>query len=528
MTNPAKVPSDGHTVNSTGAFRPPAQPGRPQPPASVASLAHARQQQQAEKEAAWLKEHRTDGRTNRPKPASIAHIYTQQAIRSWDWTCQCTAGEGEVIHRWNGVCWTAVSDAAGDAIAAKWIEAHAPHAAGAKQSEGCWSWAKKRLRIERPLPALDTRRSIVPCSDGYIEILPTGYRVLAPDRSLGLTHSVKVACKRPAGSSYVPQGLPPTSLFGRFLHHAFDNPKVLALVQEHCGMTLLPRSYSRAAWWHGAAGSGKSTLAEIVEAMQGQVARLNLETLGDTFSLEPLVGANLILVDEVECERWAEGRFKTLVSGNGIGVNRKHQKALASYRSQAKWIITSNSEPFIRDKSNGVWRRLDIVHWKHAVAAEKMKSTLVQDILATEAQLVLDWMLEGARRIVARGRALADHEHPEEVRAAKRDARHNSDQVAAWVDAEQVSRRDGHWMPAKDVYLRFKAFHEKRSLESFEILTARQFWNGMKIAGLVSGPASNRRINGNQTECREIHVAGRPKPTDDAADNDGVDETPFG
>ncbi|WP_239519635.1 hypothetical protein, partial [Stenotrophomonas maltophilia] len=54
---------------------------------------------------------------------------------------------------------------------------------------------------------------------------------------------------------------------------------------------------------------------------------------------------------------------------------------------------------------------------------------LVKKILAEEGQLVLDWMLEGARRIVARGRALSDTDAdmPEAARAAKLAARHGSD-----------------------------------------------------------------------------------------------------
>lgn len=131
-------------------------------------------------------------------------------------------------------------------------------------------------------------------------------------------------------------------------------------------MTLLPGSYQMAAWWHGAAGSGKSSLAEAVEGMHNKVARLDLATLSDLFALEHIIGANLILVDEVECDRWKEGTFKTLVSGNGIGINRKHLSVL-NYHSKAKWIITSNSAPFFRDKSGGVARRLSVVEWAHAI-----------------------------------------------------------------------------------------------------------------------------------------------------------------
>lgn len=277
-------------------------------------------------------------------------------------------------------------------------------------------------------------------------------------------------------------------------------------------MTLLPGVYSQAAWWHGVAGSGKSTLAEIVEAMHRQVARCNLETLGDRFSLEPMIGASLILVDEVECEKWAEGRFKTMVSGNGIGIDRKNQKQLASYHSTAKWIITSNSAPFIRDKSNGVWRRLTVVHWKKAVPVNQHDPDLVKNILAEEGQLVLDWMLEGARRIVARGRALSDTDAdmPEAVRAAKLAARHGSDQVMAWAQAERVVRieTDECTLSMRQVYENYKNWGYRQGLADIDLLTGRQFWRGLKEMGLDDGARSNRRINGKQEECVRLRING--------------------
>lgn len=114
--------------------------------------------------------------------------------------------------------------------------------------------------------------------------------------------------------------------------------------------------------------------------MHNKVARLDLATLSDLFALEHIIGANLILVDEVECDRWKEGTFKTLVSGNGIGINRKHLSVL-NYHSKAKWIITSNSAPFFRDKSGGVARRLSVVEWAHAIPESSGSQTSTKNCL---------------------------------------------------------------------------------------------------------------------------------------------------
>lgn len=454
------------------------------------------------------------------KPPALECLFSESLCRGYYglgmWAAHESDATDTVIHKWTGTYWQAKNTAGGVREAFRWLKRKAPHAAKAKTAEQCWHAVCVDMPDRNPLPQIDKRRAIVPCADTYIEVLPVGFQALSPDPAMGMVHAIKIASTAVPGRPYRPQKLPEGSRFYKFLAHALPNPAVRALVQEHCGMTLLPGNYSQAAWWYGEAGSGKSTLAELVEAMHRQSVRLNLETLGDRFSLEPLIGASLILVDEVECEKWHEGRFKSLVSGNGVGIDRKNEKALASYHSRAKWLITSNNPPFVRDKSNGVWRRLSVVEWRHSVPEGKRIDDFHLVLLEEEGKLILDWMLEGAQRIVERGRLLADHELPEEARQAKQNARNNSDSVRAWADEMRVSRHTGSWMPLSKVYDEFKTWCIVQGFEANEILTSRQFWRGMSAAGLVqSSRKSNRNIGGKQTDCYEISILGRA--SDDAS-----------
>lgn len=482
------------------------------PETNVASLEEARRAQQEAQELEWLLSHRTDARTGKLKPPSLESIYANHMTtgRTGQWACQASEATGAIIHRWNKTYWQAVNTEVGAVMASDWLERHGKHASSSRKAQTCWDYAAMRLRRLNPLPVLDRKRAIVPCTDAYIEVLPAGFQVLAPDPALGMTHAVKVETGAMIDRPYIPQKLPANSLFAKFLARALPDPAVRALVQEQCGMTLLPGNYSQAAWWYGAAGSGKSTLAELVEAMHRQSVRLNLETLGDRFSLEPLVGASLILVDEVECEKWAEGRFKTLVSGNGIGIDRKNEKALASYHSRAKWLITSNSGPFIRDKSDGVWRRLAVVYWSEVIPENERIPDFQKIILEKEAKLVLDWMLEGAQRIVKRGRTLSEQELPEAVRKAKQRARHNSDSVRAWADEMRVSHQPGEWKPMAEIYKQYETWCSTQGFLAYEILSSKQFWRGMSAAGLTKPDRkSNRRIDGKQADCYELEVLGK-------------------
>lgn len=479
--------------------------------AKVVDIAETRRKKLLEQETISLGRLALDREGNR-KPPSLQTLYARRLTGGIDgqWACQSNEGTGEVAHQWNGSYWKATHDAVGIGMASDWVDDHADFAGGPHVVKACWDHALVRLRQKCPLPKASSR-ALIPMVDGYIEVMPKGegFCVLAPDPELGMTHAIKLPCNTPVGDRYEPRPLPSESRFAQFLSFAHDDPKTIALLQEQCGMTLLPGTYSSAAWWYGQAGSGKSTLASIVEAMHRQVGRCNLETLGDRFSLEPLVGCSLILVDEVEAEKWAEGRFKSVISGEGQGVDRKCKQQLASFRFLAKWIITSNNAPFVRDKSMGVWRRLIVVHWNKPVPANAHDLQLVQKILEEEGHLVLDWMLEGARRIVARGRAMVetDPEFPEASRQAKLSARKGSDQVLAWADADRVAKADT-WVAMPDVYAAFRAWGARQGWSEYDMLTARQFWIGMKAQNLDDGRRSNRRVGGRQVDCVCLRIPG--------------------
>lgn len=415
-----------------------------------------------------------------------------------------SATQSTLVYRWSENHWALVHRGLGDGLASDWLDTNIPAKACDKLASSCWAYARTRLGQQSALPQLEPNRAVVPCSDAYLEITADSIQALAPMPRYGMTHALNIATGAAPGEAYTPTPLPADSLLGKFLAHALPDEGVRALVQEQCGMTLLPGSYQIAAWWHGAAGSGKSTLAECVEGVHNKVARLDLGTLSDTFALEGILGSQLILVDEVECEKWKEGTFKTLVSGNGIAINRKHLSVL-NYQSKAKWIISSNSAPFFRDKSGGVARRLSIVEWANVIPEKDRIPDFSKRLLEEEGQLFLDWMLEGARRVVARGRFMADHELPEAAQAYKQAVIHGADSVAAWAHADRVqfgnAAGSDQWQSIKSIHARYVAWCEKKGFEPEEILSQRQFTRGLKTAGHLRGRPSNRRVEGEQLDC---------------------------
>lgn len=89
-------------------------------------------------------------------------------------------------------------------------------------------------------------------------------------------------------------------------------------------------------------------------------------------------------------------------------------------------------------------------------------------------------------------------------------ARHGSDQVMAWAQAERVVRieTDECTLSMRQVYENYKNWGYRQGLADIDLLTGRQFWRGLKEMGLDDGARSNRRINGKQEECVRLRING--------------------
>ncbi len=439
-----------------------------------------------------------EGDAKKPAPPSLDKQWADRLIANQDWAAEIPdPSSPPIVRQWQGNHWAHVTSEMHKALSARWIDETMPDKANDARAEACVRYASTRLRHERAIKP-PTKRNIVPCADVYLEIMPDGeIKAIEPDRALGITFANTIAVGTSPGTTHNIKPLPEGSRFMQFLRQALPDDETIALVQKICGMTLLPQSYSVAGWFSGAAGSGKSTIAELCEAMQRQAARTSLDSLGERFALEPLIGASLVIVDEVENEKWAEGRFKSLVSGNGVQVDRKYEKPLASYHLRAKWLITSNADPFVRDKSDGVWRRICLIKFGRTVPEEQRIPEFHNVLLREEGQAILDWMLEGARWIVQHGRFPTHSERPEAVRAWSEQVRVSTDSVRGWVTRCRVSVTTDQYVK-KDVA--FEAYIKYCERHHQDPLDRPPFWRAIRSSSLLAGfRESNRRLHGVQT-----------------------------
>jgi P4 family phage/plasmid primase-like protien len=395
----------------------------------------------------------------------------------WMMKIENTADAG-CVYRWGEHCWEYVHAEEGQGIAADWLDKRHPDKAASRTAQALWNYACNRLRLLKPAPKYSSNH-IIPTLGGYLDIQPDGsISVLPPSPEYGVDYVIQAELGHKTDSAcYTPNPVPPDSLFAHFLNTSLPDPQLRSVVQELCGQTLLPSNYGVAGWFVGHGANGKGVLMEVVEAIHRQSCRLRLDRLSKNFALEPIVGASLVLVDEVANAKFDEELFKTLITGNGVDIDRKWDKPLRSYRPRAKWLISSNNVPHIADKSDGVWRRIVFVPWKIQIPEADRIADLDKKIIASELHIVLDWLLEGAIRIVKRGRMLIEKELPEIITSQKQTMRLESDSVLAWIDEEGIHHSPTTLTPNDEIYQAYADWCENAQRNP---LGPEMFWKNLR------------------------------------------------
>lgn len=155
----------------------------------------------------------------------------------------------------------------------------------------------------------------------------------------------------------------------------------------------------------GDGSNGKSTILRVLEELLGQdnVSHVPLEQFGGNFRIYEMAGklAN-IAGDMNRVEKVEEGYLKSLTSGDPVQADRKFKDPV-TLRPTAKLIFAANQLPPINDRSDGVWRRMIAMPF---LATFRGKSCDIDrvDHLMEELPGIFNWALEGARRLLERGR----------------------------------------------------------------------------------------------------------------------------
>jgi putative DNA primase/helicase len=193
-------------------------------------------------------------------------------------------------------------------------------------------------------------------------------------------------------------------MWDAFIAEIMPNQKVLHYFQRCLGYAMHGSTEEQIAFFlHGRGANGKTTALETITSVLGDYAKSGID--GDFFSAKPSGGnvqyqdagiqdARFVMVSETPIgKRMDESRFKRLVGGETITVSKKYVNEW-TIRVTAKFFIATNHKPTVKDVSDGVWRRIQMIPFDVYIPLNQQDKTL-EAKLRTESSGILNWLLKG-------------------------------------------------------------------------------------------------------------------------------------
>jgi putative DNA primase/helicase len=216
-------------------------------------------------------------------------------------------------------------------------------------------------------------------------------------------------------------------------------PVAANLLQEFAGYALTTEmTHELAVWLFGPPGSGKSTFIAGLAAMLGH--RSGILGLADLersrFTLAALPGKTLVVASEQPSSYLAStNTLNAIISGEPIQVERKYRDPFTVIpRAKVCWAM--NELPRVADANSGLFRRVKVVTFP--ALAENERDPKIKRAIETEGAGILNWALEGLRRLKERGH----FEVPAGVEDATKQFRENNDVPALFVEDRCIRGAD--------------------------------------------------------------------------------------
>lgn len=344
---------------------------------------------------------------------------------------------------------------------------------------GILSLATSDPRIRVSVDDLDTHDDLLVCTNGTID-LRTG-KLRPSDRKDLMTRCTNAA--------FNPQAK--AERFSRFLHEIFGcNEELIRFMQTTMGYSATGSTAEQCLWvLHGDGSNGKSVFLGACENALGDYAcTASPETFmvkrneGIPNDVARLAGVRCVTsIETEEGKRLAEALVKQMTGGDKL-VARFMRREFFEFRPKFKIMLAANHRPRIVGTDWAIWRRVRLVPFTVTIC-EEARDNHLSETLAGEAEGVLAWIVEGAKRWYAEGLTL-----PAEVVAATDQYRAESDTVAGFIEA-CCRTGDGHHANGADLYAAYEAYCKGTGDRP---LPTKSFARNLTSKGYPSGKSNGR------------------------------------
>jgi len=165
------------------------------------------------------------------------------------------------------------------------------------------------------------------------------------------------------------------------------------------------------------------------------------------FKIGALAGKLMLIDDDVDAGTCLPDGFLKKISEEKTMTGQEKYGPPFEFKCRAVPVLLANSNPSLKDLSNGIRRRMMVVPFKRTFEKHEIKPGLFDEIWKTEASGILNHAISGFQRLKIRGRFL----EPAACERAKEEWLTRSNALTSFLDEVCVKGK---------VKQRFKDFYE--------------------------------------------------------------------
>ena len=223
-----------------------------------------------------------------------------------------------------------------------------------------------------------------------------------------------------------------------FLSVVQPKPEMRRFLAQWGGLSLTGfTGEQKLAFFYGGGSNGKGTWVETIARIAGDYAgTIKIQSLLDqgkksgdqaTPAIAKLPGVRFLRVSEPSKGAVLdEGLVKELTGEDPVDA-RHLNKSFFTFFPEFKITISGNNKPVIKDTSDGIWRRMQLVPWQADIPAAQRDKGLKDKLLA-ERDGIFAWLMRGLLDWKKHGLI-----EPEDVRLATSEYRDDSDTIGRFL-----------------------------------------------------------------------------------------------
>lgn len=307
--------------------------------------------------------------------------------------------------------------------------------------------------------------------DGLVQVEDGGRIVVQPPRPehrarVGMPWAWDAHAECPEWSDALEQWMMPRKVGDDVAYDPREDADAKSLfLQEFVGAALLGLGtrYQRCALLLGEGANGKSVFLKTIERLFPVAARcaISPQQLGARdaqYYLAGLSGRRLNVVTEMpEADILHAESFKAVITGDAISARHPSGRPFM-LTPEAAHVFAANALPRTRDHSVGFWRRFVLVEFPNTFTGRDADPDL-EELLAAELEGICAWAIQGAARLVQRGRYTIPPSSAQSIHTWQSEA----DPVGCWLDDRTTpveSDQPADWTRASALWVDFKRWTE--------------------------------------------------------------------